>query len=581
MRTMLRILAIHSGGVGMLDTSEFILKALIEADKLSEADALRLRETIESGDLDFDNAVIKTNIVSPYDVALVKASICEYPFVDIRKYDIDIRQSRRMPKSVSERLRVFPLFILGDTVTVGMEDPLDLQAIDELRQIFKGQIDPVVCDAQQLRMLITRAYTLDSGSGEVDDGIDDLVVQSDQEPVVAAVNQILFSAAELKASDIHINPDEKKLLLRYRVDGVLQSHRGPELGMHEGMIQRLKVMAHLDVTQTRRPQDGKFRFKHNGVAIDVRLSIIPTIHGENAVLRLLSTASSIGQVKDLGMPRDVEDGFSQMIAKPHGIILITGPTGSGKTTTLYTALNEINVPERNIMTIEDPVEIRLPLIRQVQANPEIGLDFASALRSMLRQDPDVILLGEIRDPETAKIAVQSALTGHLVFSTLHTNDSIGAVPRLREFGVPAFAIHNALLGVMAQRLVRRVCTDCCTPDNEQEDAMRELGIQASSGDSFVKSCGCPSCMNMGYKGRIGVYELLCATHAVRELIDRGASASEISEVAQGEGMRLMLKDGIEKARIGLTTLDEVKKLHATIDIKLTDSSDEDLYKKVA
>ena len=218
----------------MLNTSEFILKALVEADKLSEADALRLRETIEGGDLDFDNAVIKTNIVSPYDVALVKASICEYPFVDIRKFDVDIRQSRRMPKAVSERLRVFPLFILGDIVTVGMEDPLDLQAIDELRQIFKGQIDPVVCDAQQLRMLITRAYTLDSGTGEVDDGIDDLVVESDQEPVVAAVNQILFSAAELQASDIHINPDEKKLLLRYRVDGVLQSHRGPELGMHEG-----------------------------------------------------------------------------------------------------------------------------------------------------------------------------------------------------------------------------------------------------------------------------------------------------------------------------------------------------------
>jgi type IV pilus assembly protein PilB len=568
-------------GATMLDTSEFILQALIEAKKLSIDEAESLRASIREKELDFDEAIIRSNIVTPFDVAVVKASICEYPFVDINKFDIDIRQSRCFPKQVSERLRAFPLFILGDIATVGMEDPLDLQAIDELRQFLKKQIDPVVCDAQQLRLLITRAYTLDSGSEEVCDGLDDIDVQSSQEPVVAAVNQILFSAANINASDIHINPDEKNLLLRYRVDGVLQSHRGPDLAMHEGLIQRLKVMAHLDVTQTRRPQDGKFRFKHNGVAIDVRLSIIPTIHGENAVLRLLSTASSIGQIKDLCMPLDVLDAFGQMISKPHGIVLVTGPTGSGKTTTLYTALNEINSPERNIMTIEDPVEIRLPLIRQVQANPEIGMTFASALRSMLRQDPDVILLGEIRDEETAKIAVQSALTGHLVFSTLHTNEAIGAIPRLREFGVPAFAINNALLGVMAQRLVRRVCADCCVPDEPEADQLMEMGITPREDDTFVRGSGCAKCMSLGYKGRVGVYELLSATKSVRELIDQGASAAEIAETARSEGMRLMLEDGIEKARIGLTTIEEVQKLHATIDIKLSSGDDTDLYERAA
>tara|TARA_R110002073_G_scaffold239285_1_gene400862 strand:- start:431798 stop:433492 length:1695 start_codon:yes stop_codon:yes gene_type:complete len=557
----------------MLDTSEFILQALIEANKITDVEAVKLRSSIEENEIGLDEAVIRTSYVSSHDVAVVKASICEYPFADIKKFDIDIRQSRSMPKSVSERLRAFPLFILGDVVTVGMEDPLDLQAIDELRQVLKKQIDPVVCDAQQLRMLITRAYTLDSGMCEVEDGVDDVDTDANQEPIVAAVNQILFSGADMNASDIHINPDEKTLLLRYRVDGVLQSHRGPELNMHEGLIQRLKVIAHLDVTQTRRPQDGKFRFKHNGVAIDVRLSIIPTIHGENAVLRLLSTASSIGQIKDLGMPLGVADAFSQMISKPHGIVLVTGPTGSGKTTTLYTALNEINSPDRNIMTIEDPVEIRLPLVRQIQANTEIGFTFASALRSMLRQDPDVILLGEIRDEETAKIAVQAALTGHLVFSTLHTNEAIGAIPRLLEFGVPSFAINNALLGVMAQRLVRRVCDDCCIPDNPSEDALAELGIQVSENDSFVRGNGCPKCMSMGYKGRIGVYELLCATKGIRQLIDQSASAAEILEAAQAEGMKLMLEDGIEKARLGLTTIDEVRKLHATIDIKLSDKSE--------
>jgi len=561
----------------MLDSSEFILQALIEAKKISEKDAKVIRAAVTNKEFDFDEAVIRSNIVSPYDVALVKASICEYPFADLTKFDIEIRNSRCMPKSVSERLHAFPLFVLNDIATVGMEDPLDLQAIDELRQVLKKQIDPVVCDAQQLRMLISKAYTLDSGSVEVEDGIDDIDVGTSQEPIVAAVNQILFSAAEMKCSDIHINPDEKKLLLRYRVDGVLQSHRGPDISMHEGLIQRLKVMAHLDVTQARRPQDGKFRYKHNGMAIDVRLSIIPTIHGENAVMRLLSNASSIGQIKDLGMPMDVADAFSQMISKPHGIVLVTGPTGSGKTTTLYTALNEINTPDRNIMTIEDPVEIRLPLVRQVQANPDIGLTFASALRSMLRQDPDVILLGEIRDEETAKIAVQSALTGHLVFSTLHTNDAIGAIPRLREFGVPAFAINNALLGVLAQRLVRKVCSNCCFPDAQSDEAIERLGISKSPDDSFIRGNGCPKCMSTGYKGRIGVYELLCATKSVRELIDCDAKATQIEEVARKEGMRLMLEDGIEKARMGLTTLEEVCKLHATIDIKLASNND-DLYR---
>ncbi len=552
----------------MLDTSEFILQALLEAGRISEGEANRLRSYIHEKELDFDEAVIRSNIVSPYEVAIVKASICEYPFTDITRFDIDIRHSRCMPKPVSERLRAFPLFIFGDIATVGMEDPLDLQTIDELRQILKKQIDPVVCDAQQLRMLITRAYTLDTGAQETESHSDIRQFDNSQEPIVAAVNQILFTAAELNASDIHINPDDKKLLLRYRIDGVLQPQRGPDIAMHEGLIQRLKVMAHLDVTQTRRPQDGKFRFQHHGAPTDVRVSIIPTIHGENAVLRLLSSASTIGHIRDLGMPPDVSDAFSQMIRKPHGIVLVTGPTGSGKTTTLYTALNEINSPDRNIMTIEDPVEIRLPLVRQVQVNTEIGMTFASALRSMLRQDPDVILLGEIRDEETAKIAVQSALTGHLVFSTLHTNDAIGAVPRLREFGVPAFAINNALLGVIAQRLVRRVCESCARPDAPDPRALRELGITPTPGEPFVRGAGCPKCMSLGYKGRIGVYEMLNATRGVRELIDRQAGAAEILELARAEGMRLMLEDGVQKARLGLTSIDEVRKLHATVDIKL-------------
>jgi len=557
----------------MLNATDFVIETLIEDQKMTHGEADNLRAYIIEHEIPFDEAMMRLNLASTRDVAIAKSVICEYPFVELENFDVDIRNSRRLSKTISERLRVFPLMVLGDIATVAMEDPLDLQAIDELRQVLRKQIDPVVVDAIKLRSLIVRAYTLDSGGGHESAAVgDDLEISNDQEPVVAAVNQILYSAAEFGASDIHLNPDEKQLHLRYRIDGVLQTNRGPDKSMHDGMIQRLKVMSNLDVTQTRRPQDGKFRFKHKGAAIDVRLSLLPTIHGENAVMRLLSSASTIGTVSDLGMPVDITKSFGEMITKPHGIILVTGPTGSGKTTTLYTALNHINKPERNIMTIEDPVEIRLPLIRQVQAVPEIGLTFASALRSMLRQDPDVILVGEIRDEETAKIAVQAALTGHLVFSTLHTNDSIGAVPRLLEFGVPAFAINNALLGVIAQRLVRRVCETCAEPDNPDSDLLRSFGIDPSSGASFLKADGCPKCMSMGYKGRVGVYELFRMTTRVKQLIEASASSAEIADAAMADGMRTMLMNGIEKAMLGQTTLEELKKLHATVDAVLAGSN---------
>ncbi|MCA9302670.1 MAG: type II/IV secretion system protein, partial [Phycisphaerales bacterium] len=420
----------------MLNATEFVIQTLIEDQKMSHADADKLRAYIIEHEIPFDEAIMRLNIASARDVAVAKSVICEYPFVELDHFDVDIRNSRRLSKTIAERLRVFPLMVLGDIATVAMEDPLDLQAIDELRQALRKQIDPVVVDALKLRSLIVRAYTLDSGGGHESVSIgDDLEISNDQEPIVAAVNQILYSAAEFGASDIHLNPDEKQLHLRYRIDGVLQTNRGPDKSMHDGMIQRLKVMSNLDVTQTRRPQDGKFRFKHKGTAIDVRLSLLPTIHGENAVMRLLSSASTIGTVADLGMPADVTKHFGEMITKPHGIILVTGPTGSGKTTTLYAALSRINTPDKNILTIEDPVEYQLEGIGQMQVNPKINFTFASGLRATLRQDPDVVLVGEIRDLETAEIAVQASLTGHLVFSTVHTNDSASTVTRMLDIGV--------------------------------------------------------------------------------------------------------------------------------------------------
>jgi type IV pilus assembly protein PilB len=549
----------------VLDTSEFIIQALIEDGKLSAVSADEMRRFIIENECSIEDATIRLKKVSTRDLAIAKASICEYPFVDLSMVDTDIRNSRRLPKALAERLIAFPLYVLGDVATVAMEDPLDLQAMDQLQQSLRRQVDPVVCDAEQLRMLVMRAYTLDMGESDDQSAASEESGVASEEPVVAAVNQILYTAADAGASDVHINPDEKSLHLRFRVDGVLIPQQGPALAMHEGLVQRLKVMAQLDVTQTRRPQDGKFRFRHKGHPIDVRLSIVPTIYGENAVMRLLRPAAAIGSIMDLGMPTEVARDFEEAIQKPHGMVLVTGPTGSGKTTTLYTALNRINKPDRNIMTIEDPVEIRLPMIRQVQANAAIGMTFASALRSMLRQDPDVILVGEIRDEETAKIATQAALTGHLVFSTLHTNDAVGSIARLREFGVPSFAITNALLAVVAQRLVRRVCGSCRTADDPSPIDLHALGV-LEPGSNFVRGSGCPACMSTGYKGRVGVYEMLRATHAIRELIEQGAPVSEIFRRARVEGMRMMLEDGIQKALLGITTVDELGKLHAKIEM---------------
>ncbi len=547
----------------VLDSSHFLVQSLIEDGLISEGDAHHAREHAGEHACALPDALVAVGAITHRQLAISRAKLCEYPFVDLVAYDVDINNANLIPRAMSERLSAFVLFRIGDVSTVAMLDPLNLQSIDQVRQVLRTDVDPVLCDAEQLRALIARAYSLvqtDSGAPEPAHARAEASLTTGDEPIVAAVNQVIVAAIDAGASDIHLNPEENTLNLRYRLDGVLVPQQGPPRSAHEGMVQRLKVMAKLDLTQTRRPQDGKFRFVHRNQNIDVRLSLVPTIHGENVVMRLLRPATAIGDVKDLGMPRDATAWFEQMIAHPHGMILVTGPTGSGKTTTLYTALSKLNSPERNIMTIEDPVEIRLPLVRQVQVNAEIGLTFASALRSFLRQDPDVILVGEIRDEETARIATQAALTGHLVFSTLHTNDAVGAVSRLRDLSVPAFAINNALLCAIAQRLVRRVCEGCVQPHDADATLLREMGIRPDMGAKFVRGSGCPRCLNTGYRGRVGVYEMLRVTTRVRDLIDANASVSDIRRTATDEGMRLMWHDGLEKASLGLTTLDELAKL---------------------
>ena len=546
----------------MLDSRNFVIRTLMADGVIKDADVKRATEHSMAAGGDLVDSLVALNLVSSRRVAIARAKLCEYPFVDINHYEVDIRHAAYMPRTVAERLVAFPLFVVDGTATVAMLDPLNLQAIDQIRQVMKMEIEPTLADAEQLRTLITRAYSL-TRTEEVESVESSENLTTGDEPIVAAVNQILAGAIDAGASDIHLNPDESDLHLRWRVDGGLRVEQGPPRSAHAALVQRLKVMARLDLTQTRRPQDGKFRFVRAGEAVDVRLSVVPTIYGENVVMRLLRSASKLGSIEELGMPDSDAKAFRELVAHPHGMILVTGPTGSGKTTTLYTALNAINAPTRNILTIEDPVEIRLPMIRQIQVNHEIGLTFPAALRAVLRQDPDVILVGEIRDQETAKIAVQAALTGHLMLSTLHTNDAVGAVARLRDFDVPYFAINAALLGVLAQRLVRKVCAACAV--DESPELVRGVLGELPEGATFKHGQGCSNCGQSGTKGRLGVFELMRMSTDVQQVIEANGTRQDIHRVAVANGMRSLFMDGLDKASRGIVPLTELSKLKAVFD----------------
>ena len=554
----------------MLDSNDILVRALLEEGVIDEAQAQRAQRHAAENALTVPDAIVALAMARSRDLAIARASICECPYVDIDAYHIDIRNASRLPRSLAEKIGAFPLFTMGDVATVGMLDPLNLRAVDQIRQALKIDVVVVLCDADPLRALIARAYSMAAAAGDAGAHGEpqtptstESALVTGEEPIVAAVNQIMAGAIDDGASDIHINPDEHTLRLRYRVDGVLQERQGPPLSAHAGLVQRIKVMSHLDLTQTRRPQDGKFRFERRGQTIDVRVSIIPTVCGENVVLRLLRQSAAIKGFAELGFAPSESAPLEAALDHPHGLILVTGPTGSGKTTTLYTAIARLNTPGRNIVTIEDPVEIRMPIVRQVQVNAEIGMTFAGALRSVLRHDPDVVLVGEIRDQETAQIAVQASLTGHMVLSTLHTNDAVGAMARLRDFGVPPFAINSSVLAIVAQRLVRKVCDACAKPDHPEERALERFGVHDASGGNWRRGAGCARCAGAGYKGRIGIYEVLHVTQRVQSVIERSASPLDIREAALAEGMRPMWRDGVEKAMLGLTTLEEVAKAAAS------------------
>ena len=482
----------------------------------------------------------------------------------------------RVPLAFAKHYQLLPLAQHDGAVTVAVVNPRELDALDDVRLLLGMPVHPLVVPKPALHEALNRAYDQASQSTqELLDTLDekaldldaaewqeprDLLEAQDEAPIIRLVNSLFYQASKERASDIHIEPFEQDLLVRFRIDGILYDTLAPPKAIQPLLISRIKIMAGLNIAEKRLPQDGRIRLKVAGKDIDIRVSVIPTAFGERVVLRLLDRSSALLGMEELGLSGRNLTLVTRSIRQSHGIILVTGPTGSGKTTTLYAALSQINTSDKNIITIEDPIEYQLRGIGQMQVNPKIDLTFAAGLRSILRQDPDVIMIGEIRDTETAEIAIQAALTGHLVFSTLHTNDSFGAVSRLLDMGVEPYLVSSSLLGVMAQRLVRRVCQDCRQAYSPAESEIKDIGftLQAVQGRPFYRpGPGCETCHGKGYRGRSGIHELLVFTDSTRALVMQRADAAAIRRAAVASGMPTLRDDGAERVLAGLTTVEEV------------------------
>jgi len=480
--------------------------------------------------------------------------------VSLYRYPFDETLTNVIPKDVAKRHLVYPLKKQGDKLYVAMNDPLDYFVINDLRMMTGFQIVPLFALKDDLLRTINRFLDSDSfeeWSNEMDVLLKEGSLNEEDSPAVKIVNQILQHAIHQKASDIHIDPYESKVIVRYRVDGKLQTERSFPKHM-QGMVNaRIKIMSQMDITESRIPQDGRLKYTIDFHEVDIRVSTLPTIYGEKIVLRLLDLGSALNDVTKLGFNPLNMERFMKLIQKPHGILLITGPTGSGKSSTLYSALNQLNTEEVNIITIEDPVEYQIEGIGQIQVNPQTGMTFATGLRAILRQDPNIIMIGEIRDRETAEIAIRASLTGHLVLSTLHTNDSIGTVTRLIDMGIEPFMVATSLNGVVSQRLIRRVCRDC---SEVAEPTKREIAIFAERGMTIEKihrGKGCSTCNYSGYKGRIAIHELLLINDELRREIANGADFSTLYTIAHNNKTIFLLEDGLLKVQQGITTTEEV------------------------
>lgn len=494
------------------------------------------------------------------------------------KYTIDVDIANLLPADIAHKYQAAPLQINGQLLTIAMMDPLDINGLDAIEVYTNCEVETIICTEQHLNQLLNSLYGTYAGIGgvledmeemEIDEASDDkspitedvevssLQGMAEEAPVVRLVNSILSQGVREGASDIHISPEKGSVQVRFRVDGRLHEVPAPPKSMFLPIISRLKILANMDIAVSRIPQDGRFTVKMKNKDINIRSSTIPSIYGENMVLRLLDTSNSIYSLGRLGMTEKDQQRLESMISRPHGMILSTGPTGSGKSTSLYSILKKVNQPDINIITVEDPVEYRIDKIRQVQLNSKAGMTFASGLRSILRQDPDVIMVGEIRDPETANIAVQAALTGHRVLSTLHTNDSPGAITRLMDMGIEPFLVASVMIVSFARRLIRTICPSCKTSYQPSEEALQLWGLDNENNANFQQGQGCFNCMHTGYKGRTGVYEVLVIDDFVQDLIMKRTSAHEITRLVKEDGGFTTLKENAaEKVIQGITSLEE-------------------------
>jgi type IV pilus assembly protein PilB len=564
---------------------ERIADALVEDGLLGANQVEELLEQQKKQGARLVKLIIEKAYVSEQDLAVSMGRVLNVPPINIARLNIPAEITDLLPRDTAYNYKVIPVSRLENKLFLAMADPLNVLALDDVKRITKLEIAPLIAsekaimdklnaidssksgsmediiqDAQKQSDADAEADTLESiKEGLEDVNLDKLAASSEEAPVIKLANLIIVQAIKDRASDIHLEPFEKVMRLRYRVDGVLIDATPPPKQMQLALASRFKIMSSLDIAERRLPQDGRMRVKVGGKDFDLRVSVLPTVHGEKVVLRVLDKTNLSASIDKLGLDAETFKHFKSAIDAPHGLILVTGPTGSGKTTTLYSALNELNNPIYNIVTVEDPVEFQIPGINQVPTKKDIGLTFANALRSILRQDPDIIMIGEIRDTETAEIAIEAALTGHQVLSTMHCNDAPGAIARLDDMGIAPFLISSSVILSCAQRLMRRICAHCKEQVTYPDKMFADLGIEPAlfSGVQLYRGRGCERCKNSGYVGRMAVIEAMPINDQIRKLIIARASTREMAKVAINQGMKTLRMVGLDRARDGMTTLEQV------------------------
>ncbi len=550
---------------------------LIEAGLLTHAQLQRALELQQETGERLGLIILSMGLGSQEGIASAIAQQLGISFVRLSEVQPEEAALLRVPEYLARRHQVIPIRLTDRALVLGMIDPVDILAVDEVRRLTGLEIEPAVMTQDDFQRALNVYPTPDSAMDAVIQEIntaddrageehpDRLKALADEAPIVRLANMVIAQAVQQAASDIHIEPMEQMLRVRFRVDGSLYSAMTPPAHVQAALISRLKIMAGMNIAERRIPQDGRIELKVDGRDIDFRVSTIPTTWGEKVVMRVLDKRGGFVGIDKLGLPPDDLKRFEKIISKPHGILLITGPTGSGKTTSLYAVLNRLNRTEVNITTIEDPVEYQLPGISQVQVNNKAGVTFATGLRAFLRQDPDIIMVGEIRDEETARIAIHAAMTGHLVLSTLHTNDAAGAVARLTGIGIEPFLVASSLIGLVAQRLIRALCERCREPYTPPEDLLARLGVPASPVPTFYKAVGCAHCGQKGYKGRVAIFEIMPIDEPIKDLITRHGTSDQIRDVAVAAGMHTLQQDALRKVLSGITSLEEARRVVFTME----------------